>query len=99
MKLKVAALIIMLFCFGTSGCATFRTADNAHVGSPKIYGGTRVNIAALKNDESALLKYSGYGIDAPAYPAVDLPFSLVGDTLFLPFSAWYVLTEPLVGRQ
>lgn len=81
------------------GCATVRTADNAHVGSPKVYGGTRLNIAALGSDEEALERFKRYDIEPPAHPVVDLPLSLVGDTLLLPFSIWYTATEPLVGRQ
>jgi uncharacterized protein YceK len=97
--LGLAAFFAGLLCIGLSGCATVRTADNVHFGSPKVYGGTRVNVAALSDGETSLSRYRQYGIEPPAYPAVDLPFSLVGDTLFLPFSAWYVVTEPLVGRQ
>ncbi|TDU25541.1 uncharacterized protein YceK [Panacagrimonas perspica] len=96
---RFAASLAAMLCIGLSGCATVRTADNAHVGSPKIYGGTRVNVAALSDDETSLSRYRQYGIEAPAYPAADLAVSFIGDTLFLPFSAWYVVTEPLVGRR
>lgn len=81
------------------GCATARTADNAHVGSPKVYGGTRLNLAALGSDEEALGRFKRYDIEPPEHPAVDLPLSFVADTLLLPFSIWYTATEPLVGRQ
>lgn len=99
MNRAFASVFAGLLGIGLSGCATVRTADNVHFGSPKVYGGTRVNVAAISDDETSLSRYRQYGIEAPAYPAVDLPLSFVGDTLFLPFSAWYVLTEPLVGRQ
>lgn len=81
------------------GCATVRTADNAHVGSPKVYGGTRLNIAALRSNEEALARFERFNIEPPEHPAVDLPLSFFGDTLLLPFSIWYTATEPLVGRQ
>jgi len=80
------------------GCATVETANHAHAGSPKVYGGTRLNVAALSGDQITLDQYGHYGINAPEHPGLDLPLSLVGDTLMLPFSLWYVLTEPVVGR-
>lgn len=92
----VFAFTVVATC---SGCATARTADNAHVGSPKIYGGTRLNAAALSSSEESLARFESYGIKAPAYPAADFLPSLVADTLLFPFSLWYTITEPVVGRQ
>jgi uncharacterized protein YceK len=94
----VASVVLASSCLSL-GCATVRTADNAHVGSPKIYGGTRLNVAALKSDQDSLARFQRFGIEAPTYPMADLPLSFVGDTLLLPFSAWYTLTEPVVGRE
>ncbi|WP_348675063.1 YceK/YidQ family lipoprotein [uncultured Abyssibacter sp.] len=97
---KLVILLAMIAGAGvSSGCATVRTSDNAHVGSPKIYGGTRLNVAALSSDDAALARFEHYGIEPPSHPALDLPLSFVGDTLMLPFSAWYTLTEPVVGRE
>jgi uncharacterized protein YceK len=76
-----------------------RSSDNARTGSPKVYPGTRLDLAALQNDQDSLSMYHRYGISAPTYPAVDLPLSFVGDTVMLPFALWYAFTEPFVGRD
>lgn len=91
--------LIVVSAVGLFGCATVRTAENAHVGSPKIYGGTRLNIAAISDDDESLARFKRFDIQPPEHPAADVLPSFVGDTLMLPFSAWYTLTEPLVGRK
>ncbi len=91
--------IVLLAVLMCAGCATVRTADNAHVGSPKVYGGTRLNIATLVDDEVALKQYRGFGIKPPAYPGIDFVPSLVGDTVLFPFALWYTVTEPIAGRK
>lgn len=81
-----------------SGCGTVRTVDNLHVGSPRIYGGTRLDLAAVNDDRMVLERFRSHSITPPAHPAADLPLSVVGDTVLLPFMVWYTITEPVVGR-
>ena len=72
---------------GLSGCATFKTLD-ADLPLPQrmfIYSGTRLDWAALSNNDSALRKMI---VAPPSYPLVDLPLSFSADTLFLPLAVW-----------
>lgn len=87
---------ILLQCVG---CATARTANNVHVGSPKVYGGTRVNVAALSGNKKALETYKGYGIEAPPYPGVDFLPSLVFDTVLFPYALGYSMDEYIFLRR
>jgi uncharacterized protein YceK len=84
----------VVVALSVSGCATIRTASNTDPGSPKIYGGTRLDSAALSYDRDQLEPFWRYGIYEPAYPAADLPLSVVADTVLLPFTALYVLINP-----
>ena len=70
---------------GLSGCATFKSL-NAEVPLYErvfVYSGTRLNWAALENDEVTIRKFKA---EAPSYPLVDLPFSFALDTVFLPLA-------------
>jgi len=100
MKTTDSTFVVSALCFGllSSGCASLSVSDNASRGSPKIYGGTRLNIAALKNDETTLASFSHFGIRPPEQPGWDLPLSFVGDTVLLPYTVGYMLCEPFVGR-
>ncbi|WNB76757.1 YceK/YidQ family lipoprotein [Methylomonas koyamae] len=70
---------------GLSGCATFKSLDAEAPLFERIfiYSGTRLDWAALKNDEITIRKFH---TDPPDCPAVDLPFSLALDSLFLPLA-------------
>ncbi|MCU1719764.1 MULTISPECIES: YceK/YidQ family lipoprotein [Pseudomonas] len=76
-----------------SGCATVRTLDAAKPGAPVVYSGTRLDLYALQGGCCA---EDRFGAEAPKYPGLDLPGSMVLDTLFLPLS---VLTVLGVGFQ
>lgn len=65
------------------GCATVRTLDAAKPGAPIIYSGTRLNWHSL-ND--GCCEQDRFGAVAPKYAALDLPGSLLLDTLLLPFA-------------
>jgi uncharacterized protein YceK len=89
--------MVRLFCIAraalaTSGCATYQTVSNASIGSPKFYSGTRMNVAALRGDDSELKRFPGA---PPRRPALDLPLSLVLDTALLPMTAPSALYEVL----
>lgn len=64
-----------------SGCGTVSSMTHLGRDTPLIYGGTRMDAAAMANDQQTLAKF---GVQPPPHPAADLPFSIVGDTLFLP---------------
>ncbi|HSB33562.1 MAG TPA: YceK/YidQ family lipoprotein, partial [Nitrospirota bacterium] len=66
------------------GCATLTTASHFTKDSPKFYSGTRLDMHARALHEDALLAYKDkYGVDPPDYPGIDLPFSLLFDTVIL----------------
>jgi uncharacterized protein YceK len=68
----------------TTGCATLTTVSHFTSESPKIYSGARLDIHASAHDENILRVYKDtYGVEPPAYPKVDLPFSLLFDTIIL----------------
>lgn len=79
----ISALLILIVL--TTGCATLTTATHFTRESPMIYSGTRLDIAASAGREGALRDYKvKQGVEPPAYPRLDLPFSVLFDTLILP---------------
>ena len=68
-----------------SGCATFKSL-NAEVPLYErvfVYSGTRLDWAALENDNVSIRKFK---TEPPSYPLVDLPFSFAMDSVFLPLA-------------
>ena len=82
-RLASAMLILMLL---TTACSTLTTASHFTRESPKIYSGTRFDIHASADHYDILRSYRDkYGVEPPAYPKLDLPFSLLFDTIiFVP---------------
>jgi len=76
-----------------SGCASVRTLDAAKPGAPIVYAGTRLNLYAM---QGGCCEMDRFGAQAPEYPALDLPGSMLLDTLLLPLSA---LTALGIGFQ
>jgi len=76
-----------------SGCATVRTLDANKPGAPVVYAGTRLDLYVING---GCCPRDRYGADAPGYPALDLPGSMLLDTLLLPLS---LLTAAGVGFQ
>lgn len=70
---------------GLSGCATFQTldADLPLAQRMFIYSGTRLDWAAITNNDVTLRKML---VEPPPFPLVDLPLSFAMDTLFLPLA-------------
>lgn len=70
---------------GLSGCATFKTLDTDLPLNERlfVYSGTRLDWAAVTDNEIALKKYK---IEPPGYPLIDLPLSFALDTMFLPLA-------------
>ncbi|MBI6941648.1 YceK/YidQ family lipoprotein [Pseudomonas putida] len=66
-----------------SGCATVRTLDANSPGAPVVYAGTRLDLYVING--GCCPKYR-FGAEAPAFPRLDLPGSMLLDTLILPLS-------------
>ncbi len=80
-RLVSAMFIFMLL---TMGCATLTTASHFTRDSPMIYSGTRLDIHASADHDDILRSYRDkYGVEPPVYPKLDLPFSLLFDTIIL----------------
>jgi len=62
-----------------TGCASVRTLTEYQSGDPVFFSGTRLDVAAINDDQVYLDKLQAR---PPAWPWVDLPFSLVADLLF-----------------
>ena len=77
------ALVVLL-----PGCATVRTLDAAKPGAPLVYAGTRLDWYALHGGCCAQERF---GTEAPRHPRLDLPASLLLDTLLLPLALAAVL--------
>ena len=84
MRLCSSVLAILLL----SGCGTVRTLDAGKPGAPIVYSGTRLDWYSLNG---GCCPADRFGTDAPRYAALDLPASLLLDTLLLPFSLAAVL--------
>lgn len=90
MSNKLAALLLMVVLL-SSGCASVRTLDAAQAGAPVIYSGTRLDWYSV---QGGCYPVERFGAQAPKYAALDLPFSLLLDTLLLP---WALAVELGVG--
>ncbi|WP_085677121.1 MULTISPECIES: YceK/YidQ family lipoprotein [unclassified Pseudomonas] len=75
------------------GCATVRTLDANKPGAPVVYAGTRLDMYVING---GCCPKDRFGAEAPAYPHLDLPGSMLLDTLFLPLS---LLTAAGIGFQ
>jgi uncharacterized protein YceK len=68
----------------TGGCATVNSIATAERGTPIVFSGARLDLGAIADDERGLRRFK---TPPPAYPGLDLPFSLVADTFAFPLSA------------
>ncbi|MCX7096574.1 MAG: YceK/YidQ family lipoprotein [Methylococcales bacterium] len=74
-----------LCILGLSSCATFKTLD-AHLPLEQrmfVYSGTRLDWAAIVENDAALRKFK---VSPPTYPVIDLPLSFALDTIFFPLA-------------
>lgn len=78
-----ACLAMILLAGASTGCATYRTISAAEPGSPKVFSGTRLDINAIAGDAVGIRKSRAA---PPSYPLVDLPLSVVADTVLLPLT-------------
>ena len=88
-KALITTLLVSIML--SSGCASVRTLDAAQAGAPVIYSGTRLDWYSL---QGGCYPVERFGAHAPKYAALDLPFSILLDTLLLP---WALATELGVG--
>ena len=81
MNRSLSLSAVVLLSTQLMGCGTI--SSFAHFGkeTPIVYSGTRMDKAAIANDQKTLDKFE---MEPPSAPALDLPFSFVADTLFLP---------------
>ena len=83
----------LLVLSGGSGCASLRTMSSMELGSPKIYSGTRLDFHAMKESDAAMSRFNA---KPPVYPGVDLPCSVIVDTIILPVTVSAYLYEALL---
>ena len=86
-------LLMIVLALQLAGCATARTLDAAKPGAPVVYAGTRLDMYVING---GCCPKDRFGAEAPAYPHLDLPGSMLLDTLFLPLS---LLTAAGIGFQ
>jgi len=88
--IKIPLLLILLVFL--SGCATTSTLSQpVHENKPLVMSGVRLNFASLRNDPAVSDKF---GVSAPDYPLLDLPFSAFFDLLVI----WYTVPVALFNR-
>jgi uncharacterized protein YceK len=76
--------IIVALTIALEGCGTIRTMPSlATPEQPKIYSGTRLDFHAIRENEERLKKFNA---KAPEHPLIDLPFSLILDTIIFPLT-------------
>lgn len=90
-KALVATLLLSIVIVFSSGCASVRTLDAAQAGAPVIYSGTRLDWYSL---QGGCYPVERFGAQAPKYAALDLPLSLLLDTVLLP---WALAVELGIG--
>ncbi|WP_415844100.1 YceK/YidQ family lipoprotein [Stutzerimonas zhaodongensis] len=87
-RLAILLCSVLLPLLLLSGCGTVRTLDAGKPGAPIVYSGTRLDWYSLNG---GCCPVDRFGAEAPRYAALDLPASLLLDTLLLPFSLAAVL--------
>ena len=90
MKRALSGLVALTLL---SGCATVRTLAANKPGAPVVYAGTRLDLYVMNG---GCCPKDHFGAEAPGYPGLDLPGSMLLDTLLLPLS---LLTAAGVGFQ
>ncbi|MCL7461905.1 YceK/YidQ family lipoprotein [Pseudomonas sp. NW5] len=83
MRRLLVLLVLLGLALSLGGCASVRVLDAAQPEAPLIYAGTRLDWYALQGGCCARERF---GAEAPAHPGLDLPASLLLDTLLLPLA-------------
>jgi len=95
-------LVVAMYVVWATGCGTvsniwFRTPKE---GAAKMYGGTKMDVEVGQQAWSGAAQSNGLasfaeGVGIATLCTLDLPFSVVGDTLTLPATWWAELGEAL----
>jgi uncharacterized protein YceK len=90
---------ILIFMLSTTACATLTTTSHFTKESPKIYSGARLDLHASAHHDEILRGYRDkYGVEPPDHPKLDLPFSMLFDTIILvPVVMPIVLYQAIFG--
>lgn len=76
--------LLLTLAFSMGGCATTSTLGQpAHERKPLVMSGARLDLASLRNEA---LVAERFGVEPPAYPLLDLPFSVVLDFFVLGYT-------------
>jgi uncharacterized protein YceK len=79
-RVRHARLLAGVVCGALlAGCASVRTLSDYQPGDPVFLSGTRLDLAAIRNDPVALKQFRS---TPPAWPWLDLPFSFSADLFF-----------------
>lgn len=86
-----AAVILLIVVLLPVGCGTVNDASSD--GGPRIYGGTRLHLVKLTEDSPNDPRVERVFPEPliVALHVIDFPFSLVADTLILPYSIPHVI--------
>ena len=82
-KALSAIFVLIMLAAATTGCATYSTISAAVPGSQMVFSGTRLDLDVIGGNEIGVRKSK---VAPPAYPLIDLPFSLLLDALIFPLT-------------
>jgi uncharacterized protein YceK len=82
-KALSAIFVLTILTAATTGCATYSTISAAVPGSQMVFSGTRLDLDVAGGNEIGARKFKAA---PPAYPLIDLPFSVLLDTLIFPLT-------------
>ena len=76
--------LLLLLALSCGGCATTSTLSQpVHERRPLVFSGARLDLASLGNESRIVERF---GVSAPAYPLLDLPFSVFLDSTVLAYT-------------
>ena len=84
--MKLCAILgMMLLILPLIGCATYASLEHGEAGSPLVFGGTRIDLDRVVNQSE-----NNAWLDKQAIynPVLDMPFSMVSDTLLVPYTVF-----------
>lgn len=93
---SLKSVLFVLLVVPLGACGTFRSISALEPGSPRVFSGTRFDISAIRQDVFALKRFEA---EPPPYPWLDLPASLVLDTLILPLTLTSAAVDSAMRAQ
>jgi len=91
---KSLLVAFMLIQLSLVGCGTARTLKPAFENGPHVMSGSRFDILAMQDKNRARVRY---GSEPIKYPLLDLPFSIVLDTVLLPLTISNAVVSTIVN--